>query len=246
LLENSDSLVLGTSIAGNSNIDFSGPCLVYRDLTWSNYTVRARIIPSDDAGHGLLLRYQDPTNFYRISLCGAASDPTGRPPAGLSIQKVVAGFWQEVFRETAPQHVPNPNTPYELSATIRDQLLFVRLTADPDNVSQTFSYGPVPISSLVLERGGIGLFSWGMTQTAFEFVRVESLTALQIAQLRLTGSTLTLAVENPSGWPYDVESAANLGNAVWTSVLSKQTAAEVAVPLPASGSSSFWRLKATQ
>lgn len=244
LLENSDSFVLATNLAGNANLDFTGPCLVTGDPAWSNYTVRARIIPRDDDGFGLLLRYQNPTNFYRLTLCGSASNPTGRPPPGLSIQKVVAGVWQEVYREAVPQHLPSPNVLYEVAATVRDQWLFVQLTPDPDNFGQTVSYGPLSLPSPVLERGAIGLFNWGMSQTEFDFVRVEGWSPLRIARLRLAETGLALTVANPSGWPFNVESTDDLSGGGWTRVLAGQTAREVTVPLPSPSRPSFWRLKA--
>ncbi|MBN2505690.1 MAG: metallophosphoesterase [Verrucomicrobia bacterium] len=244
LVENSDAYAMATAVGDNANLDFTGPCLVAGDTAWTNLTVRTRITPADDDAHGLLLRYQDEHHFYRVTLHGTAGMQTGRPPPGLSVQKVVAGQWAEVYRETVPRHIPAANTPYDIAASLWDQWLFVRVTVDPDNLTQTLDYGPIAIPAPVLDHGKIGLFSWGMLQTRFDHVRVEGLIPLRIASLRTSHDTLSLAVQNPAPWPYDVEIAPCLDPGSWTLLLPAQTAHELSLPVPPPPESRYWRLKA--
>ncbi len=86
LHENSDSLGGNTA---DGIVDFPAATLVAGDPAWSDYVYIARLIPADDDGQGIVLRYQDDSNFYRIAL-RAQSSATG-VRRGLSIQKVVGG-----------------------------------------------------------------------------------------------------------------------------------------------------------
>lgn len=178
LHENSDSF------GGNDAdgvVDFSSAALVAGDAGWSDYFVTARLQPSDDDAHGILLRYQDEQNFYRVTLRGQQS-ATG-PARGLSIQKVVGGVWEEVFHEDTPQYVPSTLAPfdrYDLSASILGNRLQVQLTVNPDGTAQVFDYGPFDITGATLPSGRIGLFSWAMSRMEFDWVRVEGIEGLPL------------------------------------------------------------------
>jgi hypothetical protein len=167
-------------------VDFVAPSIVAGDVTWSNYFVAARIIPADDDGHGLLLRYQDEANFFRIAL-RAESSTTG-PREGLSIQKAVAGVFEEIYFDDPVKYDPIANVPYELSAVVLGNRLQVLLVAATNGTPQTFVYGPFDIAGSTLTHGKIGFFSWGMTRTEFDFVRVYTVDGVPLQVASAYGS----------------------------------------------------------
>src|SRR5262249_41873405 len=120
LQENSDCLA-GNDATGQ--VDFTGPTLVAGDSAWTNYVMATRIIPGDDDGEGILLRYQNLTNFYRIGL-RSQSSTTGQP-RGLSVQKNINRNYSEVYRETTVQYDPVAGVPYDLVASISNSTLQV-------------------------------------------------------------------------------------------------------------------------
>ncbi len=166
--ESSDSLG-GNDAAGQ--IDFTGPTLVAGNEAWTNYTVAARIIPGDDDGHGILLRYKNATNFYRIAL--RSQNSTVGIPQGLSIQKSVNRVYTEVYRDNPVKYNPVSNVPYDLVASVSNNTLQVLVVADPEGAAQKFSYGPFTISGSTVDNGKVGLFSWAMAPAQFDWVSVQ-------------------------------------------------------------------------
>ena len=174
LQEGSDCLA-GNDTAGQ--VDFTGPTIVAGSNSWADYTVAARITPGDDDGHGLLLRYQNTSNFYRIALRSQAS-ATG-VPRGLSVQKNASRTYTEVYRETTVQYDPVAGVTYDLLAAITGSTLNLLLVADPEGAARPYSYGPLALSGV--PAGKIGLFSWGMSKTDFDWVSVQDGTPLYIS-----------------------------------------------------------------
>lgn len=188
LHENSDAFGANDT-AGQ--VDYIAASLVAGDTQWTDYVLTARIIPRDDDGHGVLVRYLDEQNFYRIGL-RRQNSPTG-VPQGLSIQKVVAGVFSEVIRDN--RFVPPDNVPYEISAAVSGNRLQVVVVADPDGAAMAYVYGPFELTDGTVDRGKIGLFSWAMARTEFDYVRVQSVsgTPLQVSSAH--------GAPNPSaGW----------------------------------------------
>lgn len=155
LFEDSDSFA-GNDAAGQ--VDFTGPTVVAGDETWTNYVVAARFTPRDDDGQGILLRYRNPTNFYRIAL--RSQNSTLGVPRGLSIQKNVNRVYTEVYRDNPVKYDPVANKTYDLVASISGNTLEVLLVAEPEGVAQAFTYGPFNVTGV--DNGKIGLFSWAM------------------------------------------------------------------------------------
>jgi hypothetical protein len=170
LHENSDANG-GNDAAGV--VDFVAPSLVAGNVTWSNYVVTARIIPADDDGHGVLLRYKDEKNFYRVAL--RSQDSTTGPARGLSIQKIVNGVYEEVYRDNPVKYDPGVNIPYDITAAVLGNRLQVLVVGNPAGAAQSFSYGPFDITGATVPTGKIGFFSWGMSRTEFDFVRVQGI-----------------------------------------------------------------------
>jgi len=167
LHENSDSFGGNTA---DGVVDFPAGAVVAGDPTWSNYLVTARLIPADDDGQGILVRYRDAQNFCRIALRAQNSTAGVRP--GLSIQKVVDSVWEEVFHEDTPAFVPTANVPYDITAVIVGNRLQVQVIANPLGSAHTYAYGPFDLSAPMLATGRIGIFSWAMSRLEIDFVRV--------------------------------------------------------------------------
>ena len=156
----------GNDAAGQ--VDFTGPTLVAGSEAWSNYVVAARIIPYDDDAHGIVLRYANPSNFCRIALRSQVS-ATG-PPPGLSVQKNVNRVYSEVYRDNPVKYSPVSGVPYDLVAQVATNTLDILLVADPEGAAQVYAYGPFNVSGV--NTGKVGLFSWAMSRTEFDWVSV--------------------------------------------------------------------------
>lgn len=83
-------------------VEFLGPRLVRGDANWTDYTWETVIEARDNDGIGLLFRYQDEKNFYRLTFQSEAQTTAGAPPAGISLQRVVDGAYSELFRDIDP------------------------------------------------------------------------------------------------------------------------------------------------
>lgn len=176
LLETSDAFAANDA---QGQVDFLTSGLVAGDASWSNYLVSARVIPGDDDGHGLLLRYKDELNHYRIALRAQTSVNGVRE--GLSIQKVVDGVWEEIYFDSPVRFDPPSNVPYDISALIVGNRLDVLIIANPTGATPVrYSYGPFEIAGSNVPAGKIGLFSWGMTRTEFDSVRVQAVDGIPL------------------------------------------------------------------
>ena len=151
------------------NVDFTGPTLVAGDVGWSNYVVAARIVPRDYLGFGLLFRYQNPSNFYRVGLRAAPWVGAG-VRSGLTVQKRVDGAYSSVYVDPPSRFVPTRNVPFDLVAEIRSDTLQVLAVTDPDGTAQVVRWNPIAIAGL--DQGRMGLFSWFMSPVEFDWIRV--------------------------------------------------------------------------
>ncbi|MBP7826274.1 MAG: hypothetical protein KA236_06965 [Verrucomicrobia bacterium] len=170
----------GDCFAGNDSagqVDFTGPILVAGNESWSNYVFATRITPWDDDGQGIILRYQNPSNFYRIGLRAQVSN-IGMP-TGLSIQKNANGVYSEVYRDNPPSYRPANGVPYDLIARIHDDTLNVTLVVDPVGTAAVYNYGPFTVTGS--SHGKIGLLSWAMSRTDFDWVSVHDGATIYVA-----------------------------------------------------------------
>lgn len=179
----------GDALGGNDNpgqTNFYGPTLLAGNVNWTNYVVSARITPMDDDGHGIILRYQDETNFYRIALRTQSSGSGVR--RGLSVQKVINGVYDEVAAST--QFIPSNNIPYDILAAISGDSLSIVVISNALGVSKAFSYGPFNIAPPTLDHGKVGVHSWAMNRTEYDFVTVEEVNGV--------GLKISSAFDTPS------------------------------------------------
>jgi len=181
LREASGTFASGDNVAAHTT-DFCATTMVAGDAqNWSNYVFSARCIPSDDDGWGLMVSYQNPTNWYRIAFrrqTGTASvaPATGGVKGGMSIQRCVDGVFSEIMADgTAFPRTPafvTANTAADVYvAAIGDQLQIL-VMANPTAANPTaYSYGPFTDTSL--SKGMIGLFSWAQQSIDYDFARVQ-------------------------------------------------------------------------
>lgn len=171
---------MGDCFQGNDAaglVDFTGPTLVAGSDTWSNYVVAARIIPFDDDAQGLVLRYRNPSNFYRIVLRSQVSAIGPQP--GLSIQKNVNRVYTEVYHDSPAKYSPVAGVPYDLVAQMNGNTLSVLLVADPESAAQVYRYGPFTATGV--DTGKVGLVSWAMSRTDFGCISVQDGASLYVS-----------------------------------------------------------------
>ncbi len=132
------------------------------DVGWSNYVYSVRFQSADNDGFGMLLRYQDRTNWYRIGFRAQASQAGIKQ--GISVQKNVNRTFDQMLSSTA--FLPPINAAFDVHAAIRSNILQIMCVQNPDSTSPTISsFGPIDMgaSTLVpasLDTGKIGIFSW--------------------------------------------------------------------------------------
>ena len=187
LYELSNANLPGSDLLGNTHIDFSASTLVAGDENWTDYLLTARIIPGDNDGHGVVVRFKDPENFYRIALA-SQEDGDGRPWQGVSVQKKVNGIWSEVFHDESASFIPPNNVPYDILVTVNGNSLEFVITGDPDGAAETHFYGPFEITTDTVDNGKIGFFSWGMNPLQVDFVQVERLVGIPLQVNSLFGN----------------------------------------------------------
>ncbi|MBI4327961.1 MAG: hypothetical protein HY674_22250 [Chloroflexi bacterium] len=181
LMETSDALG-GNDAAGN--VDFAAPSIVAGDTNWTDYVMTARIIPHDDDGHGVLVRYLDEFNYYRIALRRQSS--ANGVVTGLSIQKAVNGEISEVARDA--RFIPPDNVPYDITVAVFGNRLQVIVVGNPTGNAQSYVYGPFEITGGTVDHGKVGFFSWAMSWTEFDFIRVQGVSGAPLQVISNFGS----------------------------------------------------------
>ncbi len=230
----------GDAFGGNDaagQVDFTGPVLVAGDAGWTNYSVAVRVTPRDDDGHGLLVRYRDEANFYRIVLRSQVS-AIGIPP-GLSVQRCVDRAYAEVYRDNPVRYNPVTGQTYDLVATIGGDTLDVVVIADPEGAADVYSYGPMTLSGV--SNGRIGLLSWAMSRTEFDWITVQDGATLYVSSPYGAPSPARGLNSAPPGTPVD----ARAGIALETPDLRRVPVGWIgagSVPARGSGSNVVFRL----
>jgi len=180
MIENNDSAPENLVTSSTNTPVFAA---VAGDVNWSNYVYSVRLISGDDDGFGIFLRYQDRTNWYRIGF--RAQNSQAGIKQGISVQKNVNQTFDQMLSSTA--FIPPINSPFDVHAAIRDNILQIVCVQNPDSASPAItSFGPIDMgaSALVpsnLATGRIGAFSWaqygvgGLEDfgTAVDWVRVR-------------------------------------------------------------------------
>jgi len=162
MIETSDTFLNADNVANSpGNTNFAAPSAVAGDINWTNYIYSARFILSDDDGWGMLLRYQNETNFYRVAFRNQNSQAGVR--RGLTIQKNFNFVFDQVYSNSAAGFIPPIGVPFEVHASIQANRLQVIAINNPDSAgASAAATGPIDITGDTLSAGKIGVFSWAM------------------------------------------------------------------------------------
>lgn len=156
MIENSDSYQTADNVAAGTT-NFAAASAVAGDVDWTNYLYTARFRSGDNDGFGMLLRFKDENNFYRIAFRNQNSSSGVK--RGISIQKAVDLVFDEIFASTA--FIPPVNTFMDVYASIRDNRLQVMIVSNPTGAApQGYAFGPFDITGGTVDNGKIGVFSW--------------------------------------------------------------------------------------
>lgn len=182
MIENSDWTADNTA---PFTTNFAAPTAVAGDVNWSNYVYSARIVSADNDGLGMLLHYQNETNFYRIAFRNQAS--AAGIKQGISIQRNVNLNFDQIFASTS--FLPPIYTAFDVHASIRTNRLQIVIVSNPLGAApQFYALGPFDLDAIgsgsTVNNGKIGVFSWAQFQnvagdgssdagTEFDFVRVS-------------------------------------------------------------------------
>ena len=194
MIENSDWTANNIAAA---TTNFPAPTAVAGDVNWSNYVYSVRFISNDNDAFGMLLRFKDETNFYRLAFRNQAS--TAGVKQGISIQKSVNQVFDQIFGSTA--FIPPTGVAIDVNAFIRTNRLQIILVANSLSASpQSFFFGPFDITAGTVDSGKVGIFSWAQynepTQTLIDAgTEVDSVKVQQV-----DGEGLIVA--SPFGTPY--------------------------------------------
>ncbi len=175
LIQNSDSYNASDNVAGGTT-NFIAPTAVAGDVGWSNYIVSARFNSADNDGFGLVLRYQNETNFYRIAFRNQNSQSGVR--RGLTVQKNINRTFDQVYSNGVTGFIPPVNVPFDVYAAVRSNRLQIIAINNPDgtalpsgrtsggtSVPTVTASGPIDLMSSAivpgsLDSGKIGIISW--------------------------------------------------------------------------------------
>ncbi len=128
-------------------------------LDWTDYALEATLTPDDDDGIGLLFRYTDPDNYYKLE----ADAETGL----VMLTRHLDG------RETILARAYGEYTPGEAQDwRVEVEAGVIRSYIDGKAVFGT------PVEDRTLPTGTVGLYGWGSQELAFDDVVVTRLGAL--------------------------------------------------------------------
>lgn len=128
---------------------------------WTDYGLNAILRSSDNDGIGLLFRYQDPGNYYRILLMNDAGNSASVNSPIQRIQKIVNGEPETLLQNTVPQAYPDGY--FSLSVDVRGDTLGAYLNGS--------LLGEVTDSQF--DSGKIGLMTYANTGAVFDSVLVS-------------------------------------------------------------------------
>jgi len=133
-----------------------GTFLVYNKasaLNWSNYIMQTSVLTPDDDGIGVLFRYQNTSNYYKLDL--------DRQKDFHKLFKVVDGV-ETVLRQDTGGYAQNVAIPVRVEVTNTQ----INIVIDGTNL-----FGG-PIFDNSLRRGTVALYTWGSEGAIFDDVVV--------------------------------------------------------------------------
>ncbi len=124
-------------------------------LSWSDYHLAVQLQSTDNDALGVMVRYQDPNNYYRFSW---DAQRTSR-----RLVKVVNGTFTLLAEEAVPYNIGQS---YQLDVIAEGNTLEVRVNGAP-------LFGG-PITDSALATGSVALYSWGNQNSIFDNVVVDA------------------------------------------------------------------------
>ncbi len=149
-------------------------------LGWSNYKVAVQMRSTDDDAMGIMVRYQNPTNYYRFSWDAQR--------LYRRLVKVVNGA-VTLLRQDAVPYVMGQS--YQVEVVANGNTLEVRV----DGVS--LFGGPVVDSAL--STGSVALYSWGNIGSVFDNVHVGPVDVPPTLTVTRTGTGGGTVTSSPAG-----------------------------------------------
>ncbi|MEO1513137.1 MAG: hypothetical protein AAFU70_13780, partial [Planctomycetota bacterium] len=136
-----------------------GTYLLFDDpeaLEWTDYAVEAVLTPGDDDGIGLLFRYQDPENYYKLE----ADAQTGL----IMLTRHVDGR-ESIIHRGYHEYTPGEAQHWRIEVEEGE----IRAWIDGHAVFGT------PVDDRSLEQGTVALYAWGSENLVFDDVVVTGL-----------------------------------------------------------------------
>jgi uncharacterized repeat protein (TIGR02543 family) len=171
MLENNDAAPENVTTSATNTPVFAA---VAGDSNWSNYVYSVRFISTDNDGFGMFLRYQNRSNWYRISFRNQASQAGIKQ--GMTVQKNVNQVFDQLYSNSVAGFIPPINVPFEVHAAIRNQRLQIIAINNPDGgplggtsggtvTPSVTTSGPIDMDTSTvttgsLNTGKVGVFSW--------------------------------------------------------------------------------------
>ncbi|MHC4177495.1 MAG: hypothetical protein ACYSWU_08315, partial [Planctomycetota bacterium] len=140
------------------------------DPAWTDYSYSGKLLTTDDDGIGLLFRYTDDLNHYRLIWKQQDHAASSGPAGGLHLQKLVGGTVTELgslavsaYARAAPNTNGGPIW-YDWQ---------INLQADRIQVVMN-DYLIFDVQDSSMSQGQIGVWGWGNGRIAFDDIVVES------------------------------------------------------------------------
>ena len=128
--------------------------------SWRDYDFEAKVRPVDNDGIGLLFRYADPSNHYRFIWVG---DESSAGPL-LRLDRIKDGSQTVLMMDTGEGARYDPGRWYTLKASLDGDVISLYIDG--------LLWGQVRDGEI--ERGGVGLFSYGQVGVEFDDVLVTA------------------------------------------------------------------------
>jgi len=125
---------------------------------WADLTLELDMYPTDDDMPGVVFRYADENNFYVFDMNGQASRTTG---VFGRLRKCVNGEYTELDRQNQTVYTQNAWLGIEVEAVGNS----IKVYTDGNLL--------IDVEDDALNRGTIGLSSWGMNSVAFDNISVD-------------------------------------------------------------------------
>jgi hypothetical protein len=174
-----DITMLGSTNNIVPNASFEGPRLIIRTNAWNpswdaSFTAQVIFSVGDNDGNCVYWRYQNESNWFRVTLTGENNEAIWRAPFGVSIQKRVNGVYSEIARSPAIFTDPDDATdPSNEAGWKRIRVTIISL--GNDHVIQVegwdvlqnppewsgFSLTELNFTDTALQTGRLGIGSWG-------------------------------------------------------------------------------------